>query len=243
MWPWPSKECPLDPQTRDWIERRWRWLTDEFGGDLLLDSANVLPTPEFFPDEYAQSDSAARTLALRVCQYMSVPEHLIEFEFYTDRRRLALVNERGQAIGGVAGTFCGSSRFSIKIERGQFHDPMMLVGTLAHELSHARLLGEGHVDSTVFDHELLTDLNVVFHGMGIFLANVPRHWESDTRTWPGANQPAPTYMTAAMFGYALALRCCQCMEPLPKWRRHLKPGVRAEFKQAYRFLTRQDPPA
>jgi hypothetical protein len=115
---------------------------------------------------------------------------------------------------------------------------MALVGTLAHELSHARLLGENRIDPDAFDDELTTDLNVVFHGMGVFLANVPRHWDSDARRWPGTDQRAPTYMTAAMFGYALALRCCQRMEPLPRWRKHIKPAVRAEFKQAYRFLDR-----
>lgn len=238
MWPWPSRQCPLDPTTRQWVDRRWRWLTDEFGSDQLLDSANVLPTPEFFPDEYDRSDDAVLTLGRRVCEYMRVPVDLVDFEFYTDPGQPLLVDEAGRPIGGVAGTFSDGSRLTIRIERGQFASPMELVGTLAHELSHARLLGENRLDPDVFDNELLTDLNVVFHGMGVFLANVPRHWDSDTRYWPGTNQPAPTYMTTAMFGYALALRCCQRMEPLPAWRRHLNPGIRAEFKQAYRFLNK-----
>lgn len=49
----------------------------------------------------------------------------------------------------------------------------------------------------------------------------------------------PRYMTTPMFGYAMALRCWLREEPMPKWKRHLHPGVRAEFKHALRFLNSQ----
>jgi hypothetical protein len=229
----------LDPTTRQWIDRRWRWLIDEFGENVLLDGPHVLPTAEFFPDAYHATDEDAEILGTRVCHSMRVAPDLVDFEFYTDPHSLGLVNQRGQVIGGVAGTFEDGARFHIRIERSQLSEPMTLVGTLAHELSHARLLGEDRIDPECFDHELTTDLNVVFHGLGIFLANTPRHWDSDSRFWPGTDLRAPTYMTAAMFGYGIALRCCQRMEPLPAWRKHLKPGVRAEFKQCFCFLDRQ----
>ncbi len=238
MWPWPGKSCPLDPTTRQWLEGRWRWLTDEFGGDLLLESENVLPLPEFFPDEYNQSDEAVCMLCNRVCQYMCVSQDMVDFVFYSQQNNPLLVDEKGHAIATAAGTFSDGHRYTIRIERAQFAHPMELVGTIAHELSHARLMGENRIDPEAFDHELVTDLNVVFHGLGVFLANTPRHWESDIRRWPGTDQLAPLYMTGAMFGYALALRACQRMEPLPKWRKHLHPAIRAEFKQAYRFLNR-----
>jgi hypothetical protein len=236
MWPWSSKSCPIDATTRAWLEIRWRWLIDEFGDDVLLNLDHVLPTPEFIPDPYDGTDDSAETMGRRVCEYMQVPADLVDFEFYSDPRLPQLVNHRGLEIGGVAGTFQEGSRFRIRIERSQSHEPMTLVGTIAHELSHARLLGDNRIDPECFDHELTTDLNVAFHGLGVFLANVPRHWESDARRWPGTDQPAPTYMTGAMLAYAIALRCCQRMESLPAWRKHLKAGVRSEFNQAYRFL-------
>lgn len=113
---------------------------------------------------------------------------------------------------------------------------MALVGTMAHELAHARLLGENRIDPDAFDNELVTDLTVVFHGLGIFLANDPRHWQSHASVWPGTDVFKPEYMTTPMYGYALALRCWLREEPLPSWSRHLERGVRSEFKAALRFL-------
>jgi len=115
-------------------------------------------------------------------------------------------------------------------------DPMSLVGTLAHELAHQRLLGEGRITSDVFDNELLTDLTVVFKGLGIFLANVPRHWDGNYTNWPGTDLRKPEYMTAPMFGYVLALLAWCRGDESPDWQKHLKFGVRGEFRQGLRFL-------
>ena len=100
----------------------------------------------------------------------------------------------------------------------------------------ARLMGEGRVAGDEFDNELLTDLTVVFHGLGVFLANAPRHWQSDATVWPGTTIFKPEYMTTPMYGYALALRCWLREEPMPVWRKNLSWSVRSEFKQAMRFL-------
>jgi hypothetical protein len=45
-------ECPVDPETRKWIDHRWRWLEAEFGPDHIRKVPVVLPRPEFFPDPY-----------------------------------------------------------------------------------------------------------------------------------------------------------------------------------------------
>jgi hypothetical protein len=237
MFGWFSHSCVVDPVTRRWIDERWRWLTNEFGDDLMVGSTTVLPTAEFFPDRYDRSESAVRALLDRVCHYMQVAPALVELDFYSNHNQPLLVNEDGHPIGGAAGTYRGSDeRFVIRLERSQFDRPMALVGTIAHELAHARLLGEGRLDRDAFDNELLTDLTVVFHGLGIFLANCPRHWRSDVSAWPDTDVPKPEYMTTPMYGYSLALRCRLREEADLRWKRHLVPGVRAEFKQALKFL-------
>jgi hypothetical protein len=236
MFGWFRATCPVDVVTRQWIDTRWCWLTDQFGGDLLIDSPTVLPTPEFFPDEYDASEEAVRVLVSRVCDCMHVSRYLVDVHFYSEADRPQFVDGDGHELGGTAGLYEEGARCTIHLEQSQAHEPMLLVGTIAHELAHQRLLGENRLSPDAFDNELLTDLTVVFHGMGIFLANAPRHWTSDATCWPGTELFKPEYMTTPMYGYALALRCWLREEPLPAWRKHLASGVRAEFKQALRFL-------
>jgi hypothetical protein len=223
--------------TREWIEKRWRWLTDEFGSDLMIESATVLPTNEFFPDEYNPRDEdTVRALFDRVCEYMHVPRDLVDLELFSEDRRPHMVNEHGHALGGAAGLYEEGARTKIKLEHNQLAEPMVLVGTIAHELAHVRTLGEDRISPDAFDNELVTDLTVVFHGLGIFLANHPRHWHSDATCWPGTDVYKPEYMTTPMYGYALALRCWLREEGIPRWLSHLNRDVRAEFKASLRFL-------
>lgn len=231
--------CTINSVTKNWIDHRWNWLTDQFGQDVMLKSPTVLPSRDFFPDAYDRSEDSVQTLVNRVCQYMNVSPHLINLEFYSNTNPLRLVNENGDVIPTAAGTYHqGDSHCVVSLDRSQFDTPMSLVGTVAHELAHVRMLSEKRLPRDSFDNELLTDLTVVFHGLGIFRANVRRHWQSHVSVWPGTDVPMPRYMTTPMYGYALALRCRLRNEP-PKWQRCLSPGVRAEFKQAMRYLQRQ----
>ena len=116
---------------------------------------------------------------------MDVAPHLVALKFTKDTGAIGLVNEAGHEFGGAAGTYEeGQSKFVIRLSRTELDQPMGLVGTMAHELAHVRLLGESRISREEFDNELLTDLTTVAFGLGIFLANTPRNWESDLKTWP-----------------------------------------------------------
>lgn len=227
--------CPLDPHAKQWVEGRLAWLRDEFGPDDLYGGETILPTPQFFPDPYDGSRAAVQVLFDRVCDYMGVERGLLRLEFFRPRGNpLYLVNGSDEAVSTTnAGEYSGDS---VLVNEDQFHDPMSLVGTLAHELAHQRLLGENRIDPGVFDNELLTDLTVVFKGMGIFLANVPRHWPSDDTLWPGTELRKPEYMTGAMFGYALALRTWLRGDLSPAWARYVHSAARSEMWAGLRFL-------
>ena len=132
----------------------------------------------------------------------------------------------------------GRTRFIVRLDEAGLSTPMDLVGTMAHELAHVRLLGEGHVDPEVFDNELLTDLTVVFFGLGIFLANSPRTWESQFTKWPDSALIRPEYMSRPMFGYALAHLAWFRGEEKPAWATHLHWNARPDLKQGIRYLFR-----
>src|SRR5262249_17924080 len=155
----------------------------------------------------------------------------------SDAGKIWLVNEAGQYLPHAAGTYQeGKGKFFIRIDKAGLSDSMGLVGTMAHELAHVRLLGEGRTMSNEYDNELLTDLTVVFFGLGIFLANTPRIWDSQYKKWPGTSLNKPEYMTPPMFGYALAHLAWFRGEEWPAWAKHLHWNARPDFKQGLRFL-------
>ncbi|MCI0464656.1 MAG: hypothetical protein L0Z62_47635 [Gemmataceae bacterium] len=225
--------CPVDAAAKGWIEERLQWLTQEFGEELGYEFRVIEPTPEFFPDPYDGSRKAVRCLFARVCEYMGVVPETIKLKFFKEPRNLWLVNEKGDWLPHAAGLYEGPT---IRLAEDELGEPMPLIGTMAHELSHFRLLGEGRAMGEAFDNELLTDLTAVVLGFGIFLANVPRHWDSGYTLWPGTQLKKPEYLTPPMFGYALAHLAWFREERKPAWARHLNMEARANLKQGLRYL-------
>src|SRR5262249_47507736 len=111
-----------------------------------------------------------------------------------------------------------------------------LVGIMAHELSHQRLLGENRYRSDRFDNELLTDLTAVYHGFGVFLANNPRRSTGELRHWPGTKLHRPTYLSVPMLAYALAHIAWHRDETRPLWAKFLRWAPRSEFRMGLRYL-------
>ncbi len=229
--------CPCDAAAKAWVEERLDWLAGEFDDSAFTGRPVVLPTPEFFPDPYDGSKKSVRKLLDRVCDFMDVVPDLVELRLADMTPKVWLVNEAGHDLPGAGGTYHeGLRQFVVTIDRSGLDDPMGLVGTVAHELAHARLLGEGRVMREEFDNELLTDLTVVHFGLGIFLANTPRTWASHYGRWPGTDLLKPEYMTPPMFGWALAHLAWFRGEERPEWARHLHGDARANLKQGLRYL-------
>lgn len=228
--------CPCSIAAKGWVEERLEWLAAEFADSAFSGRPIVLPTPEFFPDPYDGCESSVRTLFDRVCEYMDVAPHLVDLRFM-GAGKIRLVNDAGQDLPQSAATYEeGRSNFIIRIDRSELGDPMGLVGTMAHELAHVRLLGESRIKRNVYDNELLTDLTTVHFGLGIFLANGPRNFASQNTTWPGTDLPKPEYMTPPMFGWALAHLAWFRGEERPPWANHLKLSARTNMKQGLRYL-------
>jgi hypothetical protein len=229
--------CPCDPAAKEWVEERLEWLHDEFSDSAFTGRRIVLPTRDFFPDRYDRSHNLARALLDRVCGYMDVERESVKLEFIADRQRLWLVNEEGHTLPGAAGTYQESdTHYIVHLAESELDRPMDIVGTIAHELAHVRLLGEGRVMREIFDNELLTDLTVVHFGLGIFLANSPRVSRSQMGTWPGTDLWMPKYMSPPMFGWALAHLAWFRGEERPVWAKYLHGGARANLKQGIRYL-------
>jgi hypothetical protein len=230
--------CPCDPAAKVWVEKRLAWLADEFEDSAYSGRPVILPTPQFFPDPFDGSESSIRTMLDRVCGYMDVDRELVDLEFTDHCGKIWMVNDSGQYLpSGMAGTYSKEDqRVHIKLDVSGIDNLTGLIGTMAHELAHERLMGERRMTGEEFDNELLTDLTVVHFGLGVFLANSPRAWQSTLTSWPGGELRRPEYMSSPMYGWALAHLALFRGETKPPWARYLSLSARANLTQGIRYL-------
>ena len=238
MFGWFTACCPCDPAAKEWIERRLAWLSRQFPSNVFTDRPLVLPTPEFFPEPCEPTKKSAKELLARICGFMGVSTNRVVLKLQRDTHKTLLVNDKGDYVPlQPAGTYERvHHRYVITLDADQLYQPAHLTTTMAHELAHARLLGEGRTRYGRYDSEILTDLTACFLGFGIFLANSPRVWKSDFSKWPGTEYNKPGYMTPPMYGYMLAHLAWFQNQRKPSWAQHLAPCVINDFRDATRFL-------
>jgi HEAT repeat protein len=231
MFGWLRPKSPLDPPEKLWIEQRMSWLANTFGVRRLREATVVLPTPEFFPDPYRGADADVRALFGRVCGYMGIDPGRADLGFF---------EEEDQGIRNAAGVYVPGKKEQILVNRAQLADPMALVATLTHELSHLLLLGDGRLAEGEPDMEYVTDLLTVFLGMGTFGANSAiresyKRFAATMYVWSIGTQG---YLSERMYGYALGLFAWVRGERKPAWVGHLRLNVRTVCKQGLAYLVK-----
>jgi hypothetical protein len=239
MFGWFRPTCPCDPAAKRWVEDSLLWLSRQFGLHILLERPVILPTSEFFPDHWDGTPKAGQKMFSRVCSYMNVDPDSVTLEFFNDPTPQAL-HRLDPSLGFAAGTWSGPEeawqKGTIRLEKGAVSRPADLVGTMAHELAHQKLLGERRTSRDRFDNELLTDLTAVFHGFGVFLANNPRKSTGELSRWPGTKLYRPEYLSEPMTGYAMAHIAWFRNERSPVWAKALRWAPHSVFKQGVRYL-------
>ncbi len=236
---WFAPCCPCDPVAKEWIERRITWLSNQFPSNIFTDRPLILPTNEFFPEKCDASKEYAQAVLHRVCQFMGVERSRVLLRFSHEPHKVWFVNDSGAYMPHTAGMYSHSQTgHVITLDDGQLYHPADLIATMAHELAHARLLGEGRLRWHHHDDELLTDLTAFILGFAIFMSNSPRAWTSTFTKWPGTRVNKPEYMTSPMYGYALAHLAWFQGQPNPAWVKYLGTNVINDCKDAIRFLFR-----
>ncbi|MEV4757537.1 hypothetical protein AB0J86_20830 [Micromonospora sp. NPDC049559] len=240
---WLRRGCPVVAEEQVWIDENLSWFRGEFG-DSWLRSPVVLPTDDFFPGAYAGSAEDMRRTVTRVCGYARVDPGRIRVELHSDRaadRELRKLVGGTTSWSGAAGHYrVVAGRAVVSLAESLGLRPLALVATVAHELAHERLLGEGRVDPDRRDQEPLTDLLTVYLGLGVFTANAAFEFAGDHGGWSASRLG---YLTEPMFGYALARYAWMRGEPDPEWAAHLDTNPRAYLRQGLRFLKRSGVPS
>ncbi|HLL65395.1 MAG TPA: hypothetical protein VK453_06555 [Micromonosporaceae bacterium] len=237
---WFTARCPVRPEEQDWIDTSMRWLVDGFG-EAVLRRPVVLPTEDFFPGSYSGGYDDVHAVLLRIASHMEVDPARVDLVLEpTDQEESALLASLPayqRSWAGAAGDYVRrDGRGVITVRGDQAQDPMGLVATIAHELGHERLIGEGRHDPTAKDHEPLTDLLTVVFGLGIFAANAAFEYRGRDGGWQTSRLG---YLTEPMYGYALGRYAFWRGEPAPDWARHLDVNPRTYQKQTLRYLSRR----
>jgi hypothetical protein len=236
-----SRECPIPEESREWVERRFAWAQNVFGNKIGRQM--ILPTPEFFPDEYKGDDESAERIFERVCGYLDVKTSRVELQLISGRQGsrgddLVIQSKGPRAAGTYQPT---EDKEIITIDRSNLREPMLLVATIAHELCHVHLLGDGHLTREEEDHEPMTDLLTVCLGMGIFGANACARYAAwhDGRM-SGWETSSLGYLQQSTWGFALGLFAHLRGEEKPSWVKYLGADVRDILSRTLRYLSRRE---
>jgi len=229
---------------KNWIEEAFLWLEQQYGSDFLKNVRTIEPTREFFPFEFNGKEESAEHATKIICDFMQIIDVKIDLHYFSDKPQElneGIVTTQSNEIfynenRNVLGTYTeeGINHYSIGIEQENLKNPINLISTLAHELSHLKLLGEGRLEE---NDEELTDLNTIALGFGIFTANSIfrfEQWQGISNQGWQANKSG--YIPEQVATYALALLTNYQKIEKPSWAKYLNKSVRSMFDKNMLYL-------
>lgn len=237
-----NNECPIDLETRLWMENAFLWLATQFGHDNIATKPMLLPTPEHFPVRYDGSKDSLIKTAEIIAKQMEIDITEINLDTYEQDiqefrggfgQRIWTEVDKDSDEKMAAGLYFDKNeqgRYDILIEKKNLCDPENLAATIAHEFSHIKLLGEKRLD---FNDEQLTDLTPVVFGLGIFNANSAF---KEHKSFDSYGHNSIGYLTQKEWGYALALYSYFRQEENSDWIKHLTPNIKSDFKKSRDFI-------
>ncbi|MBS2961876.1 hypothetical protein KGA66_02370 [Actinocrinis puniceicyclus] len=253
--PWQKQiedTCPVDGERKVWIEDRMLWLSDQFGAKIAQRELAV-PGPAFYPKGYRATPEAIRELVRRVEVVMGVEPGRITVQLFDgsqeDKSEPKRHFDKTRAVGHYWRS--GGDEY-IDIDVTKADDPAVLTAIIAHELAHARLIGEGRCSPSSAKNEELTDLATVFLRMGIFVANASITFQPTTRGWSAEPLGELSerallgsgdfryshlgYLDEPEYGYAFACLCGLRREQDPAWAVHLDPTLRVLLRRSLAYF-------
>lgn len=238
---WKRKnKLPITPEDKEWADYSLNWLRQNFGEQHFKSIQTVTPTKKFFNRAFSESQEDAVFVLERVKLLMAI-DLPITLEFYSDS---PLKMEDGSILTTSAdekgnwksatGTFQQHESVSIiSIETQQLQDPISLIATIAHELSHQILLGENRIQE---NDEYLTDLTAIFYGFGIFLGNSRFKYSAYSEGIMGGWQTSTQgYLPEQIIAYCMAWLSKQRKES-SDYNKYLNRTVKKYFLQSEEFL-------
>lgn len=234
----------VTPEDKDWIEEAFLWFEGEYTRDFLKTMTFVEPTKEFFPIDFKGTEQNAEDLTKMICEYMYIKDVQIDLHYFSDKPLeltegiVTTQSETGikEESKNTLGTYSekGYKKYSVGIELELLKNPTNLIATIAHELSHLVLLGEGRLHE---NDEELTDLNCIALGFGIFTCNSIFTFDQ----WQGASHQGwqaqrRGYIPEEVATYALALLTRYQNKDDNSWADYLNPSPKKMFEKNIKYL-------
>jgi len=240
---WKSKsQCPVTLDDEVWISNEIVHLSEMFGEDYLKSLTTITPDAKYFNRPFTGTEDDAQYIFDRLLSLMNIDGWELRLMFYsTSPIKLSggittTPSERLKGSwNGSSGRYVdnGLGHKEIWIEMNELNDLSSLVATIAHELSHYKLLGENRVEE---NDEHLTDLLAVALGFGIFMGNSYFYfsqWTGSSRQ--GWKMKKKGYLPEQAIAYAMAWLAYYRDEDL-SWKPYLNKTMLKYFEQSYDYI-------
>jgi hypothetical protein len=232
--------CPIQEETRVWLENALIWLINQFGLNKLINKKILLPEKEYFPINFDGLQHIVYEILPILCEQMEINIKDIQIDFYKEGG-IEIKNDFGQSVftqqyenkNYSTGLYFGKNeegKFLIGLEDSLLDKPYKLIATMAHELSHVKIMGENRLQNP---DERLIDLVTVFFGLGIFNANSAAVFYKNLNAWGYSKQG---YLSQQEWGYSLALYSYIRHEVNPSWITHLTTNIKSDFLKSQKFI-------
>ena len=243
---WNKKiKSPVSQADEEWLNSALTWLREAFSEEHFHQIRTITPTTDFYNRTFDRTEEDAYFILERTKELMSIQNDNIELTFFSnsptemqDGSMLSTPSDNAMGSwGGAAGTYERSDgKVIIAIEISQLNDTISLIATIAHELAHEILLGEGLLEE---NDEFLTDLTAIFYGFGLFLGNSSfRVMQRNTAFGSEWGFSSQGYLPEQVIAYVMAWLSFERNEEL-YYAQYLNKSLKKYVEQAYRYLESQ----
>ena len=233
-----KNDCPIDEEMRQWIEYAMQWLMLEFGEEFFH-KTHVYSNMKELLNSFEKETATLNELGDMIIYLMFLEDEEILFTVY-DEGVEQIETEAGDVALGTfeeetttGGLYVGKNKegkYEIGIERKILQDPIHLISTLAHELSHVWLLGKKEMR---YNDEYLTDMLPIIFGLGVFGANSAFAFGQSSYGWSSKTRG---YFNQMEWGYALAVYVWLRDDKKPEWINSLPRNIQSDYKKSLLFM-------
>jgi hypothetical protein len=237
-----TPSSPITTEDEEWLLSAIEWFEQAFNIDLLSQPV-YLPDDDFLGFNYTGSEEDMLLVVDLVAEKMGINGNRISVYLYDEFQPMEFTDE------GVYSNYEDGSQltdgqyqevvegiYEIGIERTLLKNLSKLIATVAHELAHVKLLGEGRIEE---NDEPLTDLTASLFGFVVALAN---NSINKMDSWLGNTHSGWTigggsgYLHYKLYGFLIACWLKRKNETDAEWLQHLDKEVLGEVRKSLKYF-------